>query len=85
MLVLILGYALLVGTVPAFKGVVNSYDPDDGQHSLLKTAVGLPLSLQQNTQQLVDSKVQILFTVKLRALTHVTNQEINFFLKGHIK
>ena len=39
------------GTLSSPSNRVNSYDPDDGQLSLLKTPVGLPSS-----QELVDSK-----------------------------
>ena len=48
--------------MPSYTILVNSYDPDGGQHSLLKTPVGLPLSLE-----LVDSKacLQILAWLRL--------------------
>ena len=39
------------GTLSSPSNRVNSYDPDDGQLSLLKTPVGLATSLE-----LVDSK-----------------------------
>ena len=42
------------GTLSSPSNRVNSYDPDDGQLSLLKTPVGMPSSLE-----LVDSKARL--------------------------
>ena len=47
------------GTLSSPSNRVNSYDPDDGQLSLLKTPVGLPSSLELSSQELVESKAPL--------------------------